>query len=164
MPRVVCRPVRIWCCFEEGIVLLAQRGMLNWSENDGRGALKSLACRDGQEGRRTALLLDIATVHEGQAQLLTQGLTADEEQMEREKYAGSGWQAKTEREEGFPIEIVVRGLDVSLRDASASKATHKTQTCHALLSNVTMKQCNISTGARQDEDLECAGGPAPGRA
>lgn len=138
--------------------------MLNWSENDGRGALKSLACRDGQQGRRTALLLDIATVHEGQAQLLTQGLTADEEKMEREKYAGWGWLTKTKREHDFPIEIVVRGLDVSLRDASASKATHKTQTCHALLSNVTMKQCNISTGARQDEDLECAGGPAPGRA
>lgn len=137
--------------------------MLNWSENDGRGALKSLACRDGQQGRRTALLLDIATVHEGQAQLLTQGLTADEEKMEK-RSTGRGWQAKTEREKGFPIEIVVRGLDVSLRDASASKATHKTQTCHALLSNVTMKQCNISTGARQDEDLECAGGPAPVRA
>ena len=65
--------------FEEGVLFLAQREMLSYSDNDGRDVLRSLARRDGQDGRKQALLLDMATVHEDKAELLTQGLTAAEE-------------------------------------------------------------------------------------
>ena len=102
---------RIWCLFEEGVLLLAQRGMLHSSENDGRAALCSL-------------MLDIATVHEGKAQLLTQGLSPAEEKME-EEIRQSGWTAKAEREDGFPIQVIAQGLGVSLRGASASQARNE---------------------------------------
>eukprot|EP00972_Heterocapsa_arctica_P025734 3787628-Heterocapsa_arctica.AAC.1 len=53
---------RIWCCFEEGVLILAARGLLKGSEahSEHRASLKELVARDGQEGRKAALVLDIA--------------------------------------------------------------------------------------------------------
>ncbi|CAE8649195.1 unnamed protein product [Polarella glacialis] len=132
---------RIWCCFEEGIVSLAQRGVLAQqaaaSDCPGRATLQRLAARDGQEGRRSALQLDIATVDgDGTAQLITERLTTQEEQMEeiRKRRSGgpSGWAAKSDRERGFPLELVSKGLKVKITDAKASQVSDKTQILNAL--------------------------------
>ncbi|CAE8724853.1 unnamed protein product [Polarella glacialis] len=132
---------RIWCCLEEGIVSLAQRGALAnqpaASDCPGRATLQSLAARDGQEGRRSALQLDIATVDgDGTAQLMTQRLTKQEKKMEeireQDSYEPSGWEAKSEREKCFPLELVSKGLKVKITDAKASQASDKTQILNAL--------------------------------
>ncbi|CAE8653516.1 unnamed protein product [Polarella glacialis] len=132
---------RIWCCFEEGIVSLAQRGALAKqpaaSDCPGRGTLQRLAARDGQEGRMSALQLDIATVDgEGTAQLMTQGLTKQEKKMEEigglDLYRPSGWRAKSEREKCFPLELVSKGLTVKITDAKASQASDRTHILNAL--------------------------------
>ncbi|CAE8585554.1 unnamed protein product [Polarella glacialis] len=128
---------RIWCCFEGGIVSLAQRDALPaTSDCHGRETLQRLAARDGQEGRRSALQLDIATVDgDGTAQLITQRLTKQEEEMEEiRKLRGtqSGWAAKSEREKGFPIELVSKGLRVKITDGRASQVSDKTQILNAL--------------------------------
>eukprot|EP00930_Biecheleria_cincta_P000992 TRINITY_DN102171_c0_g1_i1.p1 TRINITY_DN102171_c0_g1~~TRINITY_DN102171_c0_g1_i1.p1 ORF type:complete len:1056 (-),score=146.04 TRINITY_DN102171_c0_g1_i1:67-3234(-) len=53
---------RIWCCFEEGVVALAARGMLKTAGSQGeRTTLNKLASRDGKHGRQRALKLDIST-------------------------------------------------------------------------------------------------------
>ncbi|CAE8636369.1 unnamed protein product, partial [Polarella glacialis] len=66
---------RIWCCFEEGIVSLAQRDALPAaSDCHGRETLQRLAARDGQEGRKSALQLDIATVDCFPIELVSKGL------------------------------------------------------------------------------------------
>ena len=57
----------IWCCFEEGVVSLMQRGKLGGSA--GRQALRQLVARDGKDGRDPCLVLDIATVHKASQRL-----------------------------------------------------------------------------------------------
>ncbi|CAE8715300.1 unnamed protein product [Polarella glacialis] len=133
---------RVWCCFEEGVVALAERGALpgiasGGQKGDGREALRSLAARDGQEGRRSALQLDIATVDgNGTAQLITQRLTKQEEEMEESRkqasWRASGWDEKSERESGFPVELVRKGLRVKITEAGASQVSDKTQILNAL--------------------------------
>ncbi|CAE8725135.1 unnamed protein product, partial [Polarella glacialis] len=133
---------RVWCCFEEGVVALAERGALpgiasGGQKGDGREALRSLAARDGQEGRRPALQLDLATVDgNGSAQLITQRLTKQEEEMEEIRksasFLPSGWMAKSERESGFPVELVSKGLRVKITEAGASQVSDKTQILNAL--------------------------------
>ena len=58
------------------------------------------------------LLLDFATVQDGQAQLLTDGLAHDME----------ATQIKAARERGFPLELMEKGYGIDIRSAEASKA------------------------------------------
>ncbi|CAE8624029.1 unnamed protein product [Polarella glacialis] len=133
--------LRIWCCFEGGIVSLAQRGALSeqpaaYSDCPGRESLQRLAARDGKDDRRSALQLDIATVDgNGIAQLITQRLTKQEEEKESRKrmpWEESAWNVKSKREIGFPVELVRKGLRVKMTKARASKESDKTQILNAL--------------------------------
>ncbi|CAE8720643.1 unnamed protein product [Polarella glacialis] len=120
--------LRIWCCFEGGVVSLAQRGALS------KQPAASSDC-PGRETLPSALHLDIATVDgNGMAQLITQRLTKQEEKVEesRAPYAKSGWEFKSERERGFPIELVRKGLRVKITKAEASKESDKTQILNVL--------------------------------
>ena len=58
------------------------------------------------------LLLDFATVWDGQAQLLTEGLAHEME----------ATQIKAARERGFPLELMEKGYRLDIRSAEASKA------------------------------------------
>ena len=57
------------------------------------------------------LLLDFATVQDGQAQLLTEGLAHEME----------ATQIKAARERGFPLELMEKGYGLDIRSAKASK-------------------------------------------
>ena len=87
---------RIWCAFEEAIAVT-----MDDADRPGKGHF----------------LLDIATVPSGKrakAELLTDGLSPEEQKMEakRQKAPGlkSGWLAKSEREQRFPIGVVQEAL------------------------------------------------------
>ena len=101
---------RIWCDFEYATVV-----KMDDAERPGKGRL----------------LLDIATeVRNGSAQVLTEGLAPAEQRMEakrrEEGYGKSGWLAKSEREQGFPIEVVREALKkISVVNAEASKKEDK---------------------------------------
>lgn len=129
---------RVWCCFEEGVVALASRGLVSTDEfHVGRATLKGLASRDGQEGRRPSLLLDIATVDgELNPQLLTEGLTNKEKDMEKAHQfhfsCPSGWLAKSKREQSFPLELIGLGLQVDISHASASLEVDRTRILNSL--------------------------------
>ena len=104
---------RLWCMFEEGILIMLQRGLLTVAESDGRTALKSLLDRE-------PLLLDIGTVKDDKAELLTQGLSSAETADETRR-PGDGFKSKNRRERTFPVERIKYGLDVSLSQATASR-------------------------------------------
>lgn len=89
---------RIWCAFEESI-------SFEDNENDGR---------DGP------MLLDIASYGKGQAELITDGLTDDEQRLEEESHKGAGTQKKVQREMSFPLTVVEQGLTLELQHAKAS--------------------------------------------
>lgn len=128
---------RVWCCFEEGVVALAARGLVSTDYlNVDRTTLKELAARDGKEGRRPPLLLDIATVDELNPQLLTDGLTDKEQEMEKSHQfhfsCPSGWTAKSKREHAFPLEIIRLGLQVNISSSSSSLGIDKTRIINSL--------------------------------
>ena len=109
---------RIWCAFEEATAVT-----LDASARPGKGRL----------------LLDIATVSLSNrtAQLLTDGLAPAEQKMEEEKkedpYWESGWVAKSEREQGFPIDVVREALlKISVVAAEASKPEDKRNILNSL--------------------------------
>jgi len=81
---------RIWCQFEE------------------------MMCLDSAHAP-----LDIATCHDSSTELITKGLTEEEEAMER-RGPGTGNRAKTEREKGFPFELIALSLATNLQKAQAS--------------------------------------------
>eukprot|EP00931_Biecheleriopsis_adriatica_P086851 TRINITY_DN6141_c0_g1_i1.p1 TRINITY_DN6141_c0_g1~~TRINITY_DN6141_c0_g1_i1.p1 ORF type:complete len:742 (-),score=184.38 TRINITY_DN6141_c0_g1_i1:56-2281(-) len=125
---------RIWCCFEEGIVTLSARGLLEQDTAvDGRSSLQELVARDGSEGREQPLQLDIVTVGatSKKPELLTEGLTDAEQEAER-SCSKHGWKMKSEREASFPLEVVERCLDIDIREASASQDIDKTRILNAL--------------------------------
>ena len=88
---------RVWCCFELAM------------------ALTDLVTPNGR------LLLDIATVSQGNAQLLTDGLAPMELYNEHCVCAGAGGKEKAKREEAFPIELVQKALGIDIAKASASR-------------------------------------------
>ena len=57
------------------------------------------------------LLLDFATVRDGQAQLLTEGLA----------HAKEATQIKAARERGFPLELMEKGYGLDITEAKASR-------------------------------------------
>lgn len=97
--------VRVWCCFEESVAL---------SESE----------------RAERLLLDIATVHEGQAQVLTDG--ASEEDLAKKqaslfrKIEHYEMSIKAHRESTFPLALVLKAFDkIDVWHASSSNAADK---------------------------------------
>jgi len=84
---------RLWCLMEEYLLIT------------------------GSWGRR--LMLDIATTHGIEAQILTDGLTEREQRLE-DKRSGEGSRCKMERESTFPIEVVEEGLNLNVESAKAS--------------------------------------------
>eukprot|EP00930_Biecheleria_cincta_P068865 TRINITY_DN56696_c0_g1_i1.p1 TRINITY_DN56696_c0_g1~~TRINITY_DN56696_c0_g1_i1.p1 ORF type:complete len:580 (+),score=98.53 TRINITY_DN56696_c0_g1_i1:102-1742(+) len=128
---------RVWCCFEEGMVALASRGLVEVGADQGRATLQELAARDGMEGRRPPLLLDIATVDGGQQpQLLTDGMTSKEEEMEKGHQfhfsMPSGWKAKSKREDAFPLEVIQLGLQINISTSNASIEVDRTRILNSL--------------------------------
>ena len=78
------------------------------------------------------LLLDIVTVEGEKAQLLTQGLTHGEEDMELSGQ-GDGWKNKAEREAQFPVDLVTKyGLGVDVSTGEASKLEDKVEILKAI--------------------------------
>lgn len=119
---------RIWCCFEAGIFMLAARGLLEVTDDEGRSSLQRILQRDGQDGRRPRLLWDIGTVERATgAKLLIDGLTA-EQQIQETKHCNepaaevSGFSLKSalEAEQPFPLEVLQHGFQISITDAQAS--------------------------------------------
>ena len=85
----------IWCCFEKAMSV-------------------------APEGKK--LLLDVAAMSDGEAQLLTDGLTAQEEKIENDgTSAGTGWQAKAQRETHFPVELIERAYEIDIFRAQSSR-------------------------------------------
>lgn len=129
---------RVWCCFEEGLVALASRGLVETKDfHHERDALRDLAARDGLDGRRPPLLLDIATIDkELNPQLLTDGMTAKEQEMEKGHEfhfsMPSGWKAKSKREASFPLEVIKHGLQVDISKSTASMEIDRTRIINAL--------------------------------
>lgn len=132
---------RAWCCFETGVLALVARDELQEPslEDDGddpdpaveraRVALRQLRLRDGQEGRRLPLLLDVATVDaSAEPHVLLEGLSAEEVRAE-EKHIDkpgaatfpSGWTLKAQRELGFPLHVLRPGLDVTIEEGQTSR-------------------------------------------
>jgi len=128
---------RVWCCFEEGMVALASRGLVEVGDHQERATLRELAARDGMEGRRPPLLLDIATVDGGQQpQLLTEGMTSKEQEMEKGHQfhfsMPSGWKAKSKREDAFPLEVIILGLQINISASNASIEVDRTRILNSL--------------------------------
>jgi len=106
--------VRVWCCFEESVAL---------SEDDGRSE---------------HMLLDIATIHEGQAQLITDGATAEDLKKKQgslfrniEEYEMS---VKAHREATFPLSLVLRALEmIDIQKASASEMIDKRRILNSIV-------------------------------
>lgn len=92
---------RVWCCFELAM------------------ALTDLVTPQGR------FLLDIATVSQGAAELLTDGMVPSELKNEHCVCAGAGGKAKAKREETFPIELIQRALEIDIVAASASREVDK---------------------------------------
>jgi len=65
-------------------------------------------------------------------QSLTYGLTADEEEMEK-KAKGEGIQAKFEREDTFPVNILAMTLDIQIEKTQAMKATDSAKILNCML-------------------------------
>ena len=87
---------RIWCAFEEATAVT-----MDDAARPGKGHF----------------LLDIATVPSDtpeKAELLTDGLSPEEQKLEARykgyAYQKSGWLAKSEREQSFPIDVVYEAL------------------------------------------------------
>ena len=71
------------------------------------------------------LMLDFVTVVENEAQLITEGLSA-EEQATEDKWTkrgrpGKGYKAKSEREALFPLQLLERGYSIDITKAEASR-------------------------------------------
>lgn len=88
---------RVWCAFEETMCL-----------------------------EQAGPPLDIATCASRGVELLTKGLTCDEEGLEANT-PGAGLRSKSTRERGFPLDIVEAGLCFDITKAKASVASDRTR-------------------------------------
>jgi len=100
---------RIWCCFEESVVVT------NLGE------------------RSTPTLLDIATVGAiGSCTLLTDGLTERDRALVEGFPEGAAWKIKLERESNFPLEVVRPALELDICSAIASQEQDKRRILNTL--------------------------------
>lgn len=84
------------------------------------------------------LLLDFVTVVDNEAQLITEGLTAEEQATEDRGgiWIGYGYKAKSEREAGFPLQLLERGYTIDVTQANASREDDKRIILNTILGNV----------------------------
>lgn len=132
---------RTWCLFEMAVVPMAARELLeDGSRKMGAAFLPSLVhilARDGMDGRRKPLYLDLAAnaviggTNSDFAAIVTDGLTNEELLMEKQN-PGSGQKAKTERENSFPTRILEAGLKAEIRTSAASRDSDKRRLLNAL--------------------------------
>ena len=85
------------------------------------------------------LLLDFATVRDGQAQLLTEGLAHKME----------ATQIKAARERGFPLELMEKGYEVDIRSAEASKAEDKQHILNSIAGKELSSEPDLSSPESQ---------------
>lgn len=82
---------------------------------------------------QAALLLDIANVDAiGDCHLFPEGLTNNEKSKEQRR-PGDGWQAKSERESSFPLEVIRPVLQLDIRAAKSTKVIDKTRILNSLV-------------------------------
>merc|ERR1712166_1558580 len=89
---------RIWCIFEEGM----------WA----------------QYLRKKGLKLDIATMLNGKPELLTDGLTQEEQEYEAFS-SGLGYMYKSRREASFPLAVLQLGYAITAGEAEATQGEDK---------------------------------------
>jgi len=77
-------------------------------------ALEETSCLD-----RPSTDLDIAAFDSSRAHILTQGLTEDEEELDRDS-PGDGLRAKERREAGFPLDLAEAGLTAEIHKGEAT--------------------------------------------
>ena len=92
------------------------------------------------------LLLDFVTVVDKKAQLITEGLTAEEQATEDKAQGGGGgpfgpqpgdgYAAKSRREAGFPLQLLERGYTIDITQANASREDDKRIILNTILGNV----------------------------
>eukprot|EP00930_Biecheleria_cincta_P034306 TRINITY_DN23728_c0_g1_i1.p1 TRINITY_DN23728_c0_g1~~TRINITY_DN23728_c0_g1_i1.p1 ORF type:complete len:719 (-),score=115.95 TRINITY_DN23728_c0_g1_i1:85-2241(-) len=101
---------RIWCCFEEAMAL------------------------SKDETRNEPMLLDIATVYDGEAKLMTDGATLDDMEVKQNtmfrKIDGYQDKVKAHREATFPIQLVL--LALTLIDIHKAKSAKEVDKCRIL--------------------------------
>ncbi|CAE7332125.1 FBL4 [Symbiodinium natans] len=99
---------RIWCAFEEYV---------------------ALSSRQGQK----PLLLDIAAFHGNKPELLTDGVTEEDERMARQLGAGHpAGKVRGDREKYFPLEVLKAGLCLELEKAEASQEADRIHILNAI--------------------------------
>lgn len=76
-------------------------------------------------------VLDIAAVQDGKAQLITMGLTEEEQDMEALS-AGSGYKVKAEREKFFSKDIINFGLTINIQRGESSNPEHRVRILNGL--------------------------------
>lgn len=69
------------------------------------------------------LMLDFVTVVDNKAQLITEGLSAEEQATEDKGgfWIGDGYEAKSEREAAFPLQLLEQGYSIDITKAEASR-------------------------------------------
>ena len=85
------------------------------------------------------LLLDFATVQDGQAQLLTEGLAHEME----------ATQIKAARERGFPLELMEKGYGLDIRSAEASKAEDRKHILNSIAGKELSSEPDLSSPESQ---------------
>ena len=109
---------RMWCCYEESVVVSEGGGSSVCFGVSEKQRPSNMPCLvdpflshwTAFAGGGHRLLLDIACAWQGEAELLTDGLTANEERMEQQHrqvvHNVGGWAAKGQREANFPVELI----------------------------------------------------------
>ena len=85
------------------------------------------------------LLLDFATVRDGQAQLLTEGLAHEME----------ATQIKAARERGFPLELMEKGYGLDITSAEASKAEDRKHILNSIAGKELSSEPDLSSPESQ---------------
>ena len=85
------------------------------------------------------LLLDFATVRDGQAQLLTEGLAHEME----------ATQIKVARERGFPLELMEKGYGLDITSAEASKAEDRKHILNSIAGKELSSEPDLSSPESQ---------------
>ena len=102
------------------------------------------------------LMLDFVTVVDNEAQLITEGLSAEEQATEDEAVernqswnVGKGYKAKSAREASFPLQLLERGYSIDITKAEASRKDDKRTILNTIAGGV---ESNLLT--TQEPDLQ----------
>jgi len=100
---------RIWCAFEEYVAL------------------------SSRQGEQKPLLLDIAAYHGSKPEILSDGVTEEDERLARQLGAGHpAAKVRGDREKHFPLEVLKAGLSLELEKAQASQEADRVHILNAI--------------------------------